>query len=1053
MLQASGRAYVCWQCTARHLGAGRSSTWLRTPSVSVSVSVAGERCKATHSHPPHSKSHSQTHSKTHSHSHSHSHTRSTNSTSTRNLATVRDTRANYNGSAAGSGNRKPKLSIRERLRKWEEDNPGQAEMMLCDYADDSFLSNNLTRPQNVGMAQVGFQDSSPMFAGDELVDLRSDDAMLEVGDMVELSSMGLRRPLLAICLGRINGYEHFYTDSGKWFSTIAVRTLFVVNQFASPEEVGPVIAALPPAEVSIEDLNVLQDLGSGPSRTAGAALLRKMLEFSQKSEAVYQANAGTLDASSSFIGDPVKHRYLTLHEIADLLLPDTDKYGGKFSPQSLYAVHRALLQDEVFFRPLRHTGHRRSYMFEISPLSEVRIIQKVEKLVRDYLDKRSYYSNPGSTSGQPIDSFVRNARDIIDQSRKRREWSQHGIIGPSSKPVRTKPEWSAIDMEILQFIELWAGYQKFPTHSRLQTLGAALLQAVGRYEEARGYLPSLGWTFLQEVGWIPPWEIPARYNLRFPGVEIKRGGSYVRPFLGLLDRHLKPDTLSLIRKPLNDVTAYCIDDITAGEIDDAVSLERTSNPEEYWIHVHVADPASSFGADTPVAKHAELIPEAIYLPGHLEPMLPASLIHERFSLAPDRPCLTFSALVNTDGVVLEEKITANTLKDVVYMTYENAALAIGEMREDVYAGGAEWALGTEPKVKTANRKMSQPDDLTTEQKNDLTILSKLGKTIQEKRLEKGAIPFFQSRPMATVGFDGVMVKESQGFITTAGDPQIRVHYSQRSRTDLVENAMKLANEVAARWCHERGIPIPYRTQPHALRNAALVQQYARDVLSPMLNSGVRPDETVWRHMWSLLGVDEVSTSPNPHFTLGSDMYTKATSPLRRFSDLIVHWQIEAALLEEEKLNRKLVGSKWDKQGDDLSFLPFSHDSLNRMLPMLRLCEKQARALSNVDGMDQWILQAMVRAWRFKEASLPETFKLTVRHVARSRILGQLDWFERRAIIKHDALNNVAVLADVRADDVIEVRLTDIDVHANMIFVEALSVLEKAKDKEQAAERV
>ncbi|KAI1128395.1 hypothetical protein F5Y10DRAFT_240595 [Nemania abortiva] len=1015
MLQASGRSYVCWRCAARRLGPGPLSSWSRTSPATG--------------------------------------TRHTNLAPRRGLATVHHTKSNYDGpeglSAAGQP---PKIPIRERLRRWQQENPTQGEMMLSDHPDYGDLTNNVTRPQNVGMAQIDVNDSSPLFVGDELVDLRSDDAMLDAGDLVELQSGTSRRPILAICLGRINGYEHFYTISGKWFSTSGVQTLFVVNNFATPEDLKPVIAALPPAEVAIEDLNTLQDLGEGPSQEAGAALLRKMLMFSQHAEAIYQENAGTLDASSAFIGDPVKHRYLTLHEITDLLLPDTIKHGGKFSTQSLYAVHRALLQDEVFFRPLRLTGHKRSYLFEVSPLSEVRIIQKVEKIVRDYLDQRGDYRNTQATARSPVESFVANAQKVIDESRKHREWSRNGIIGPSSKPVQAKVDWSTTDLEILQFIELWASYQKFPQYSTLQTLGSALLRAVDRYQEDRGYLASTGWTFLQEVGWIPPWEIPARYSVRFPGVDIKRGGSYVRPFMGMLDRYLKRDMLSLIRKPLKNVTAYCIDDITAREIDDAVSLQQTSNPEEYWIHVHVADPASSFGADTPVAKYAELIPEAIYLPGHLESMLPESVIHDRFSLAPNRSCLTFSALVNMDGVILNEKITANTLTEVVYMTYEDAASAIGETREDPFGEGAQWGLGARQKIQTVNRKMARPEDLTEDQKNDLAILSKLGKAIQAGRLEKGATPFFQPRPTATVDFDGVKQKESDGFIVASGDPLIHVHYSQRSGTDLVENAMKLANEVAARWCHQRGIPIPYRTQPHALHNAALVQQYARDVLNPMLNSGIRPDETVWRRMQSLLGVDEVSTTPGPHFTLGSDMYTKATSPLRRFGDLIVHWQIEAALLEEKKLGRKLKGNEDGKgKGDDLSFLPFDRERLDRMLPMLRLREKQARALTNIDGADQWILQAMVRAWRFKEAPLPETFKMTVTHVTRSRIFGRLDWFDRRAILKHDSLNGVILGAEARLGDVIEVRLNDINVHSKRIFVEALRVLEKVGGQKQETE--
>ncbi|KAI1368705.1 hypothetical protein F5Y08DRAFT_294554 [Xylaria arbuscula] len=1005
MLQASGRSYVCWRCASRSLASRQSSPWSRK------ALLTGGICKAN---------------------------QLTSQPSTRALATVRHEQNSYDATGGSPASEEEEfLPIRERLRRWEEENPSKGEAMLSDLASRGSLSNSYTRPMNVSTMPFEPEDSAPLFIGDELADLRADDAMLSAGDLVELASEGSRRPVVAICLGRFDGYEHFYSVSGKWFSALGIRTLFVVNNFATADELKPIIDSIPTTEILIEDLNTLQDLGGGPTQTAGAGILRKMLQFIQNAEAVYQANAGTLDASSSFIGDPVKHRYLTLHEIAELLLPETNKHGGRFSPQSLYAVHRALMQDEVFFRPLRHKGHERSYLFEVSPLSEVRIIQSIERIVREYLGMNGDARSAASKSRSPLASFVARAQTLIDASRKTREWSNTGIIGPSTKTAQNKPEWSSTDLEILQFIELWASYQIFPKYSRLQGLGSALLRAVNRYQEAQGYTSATGWTFLQEVGFIPPWEIQARYNVRFPGVEIERGGGYVRPFMGMLDRHLKKDMLSSIRTPLSKATTYCIDDLSAREIDDAVSLERTSNPKQYWIHVHVADPASSFGADTPIAKYAELIPEAIYLPGHLEPMLPENLISDRFSLAPDRPCLTFSALVSTDGVILDEKITANTLKNVIYMTYEDAALAIGETLESPSTESPA------SKAQPANRKMTEPGDLTESQKSDLMILSQLGKAVQAGRLEKGASPFFAPRPTATVNFDAVKQKESDGYITTSGDPLIQVHYSQRSGTDLVENAMKLANEVAARWCFERGIPIPYRTQPHASRNMAFLQQYARDVVNPMLTAGARPEDRVWRLFRSQVGIDEVSTTPGPHFTLGSDMYTKATSPLRRFGDLIVHWQIERALLEERKLKRKLIGpNHGEHKADDLSFLPFSRDRLDRMLPMLRLREKQARTLTNIDGTDQWILQAMARAWQFKDGLLPDTFKLTVQHVARSSIIGPIDWFERKATLKYSALNNVIASKHVRIGDVIEVRLTDINVYSRQIHVEALRVIEK-----------
>lgn len=857
--------------------------------------------------------------------------------------------------------------------------------------------------------------------------------------------------MLAVALGTINGYEQYYTSSGKWFSGLGVKTLFVVHGFAEPAELEPIIAQLPPFETPVEALNAMQDLGGGPSQAAGAPLLRRMLQFAHDAEAVYQANAATLDASSSFIGHPEKHRYLTLHEIAELLIPESSKQDGRFSPTTLYAVHRAILQDEVFFRPLKQVGHRRSYIFEVSPLSEVRLIQKVENMVRGYLESKPARNRESkSDKAHQIDKFVSSAQKVIDRSRKAREWTESGIIGPSKATATAETPsthgWSDTDREILQFMQLWAGYQKFPNYSRLQALGSALLRAVDRYPDAEALTPSVGWSFLQEVGWIPPWEIPARYSIRFPEIEIKRGGSFIRPSLGTIDQHLKSDILSHLRKDLDGVTAYCIDAESTMDIDDGVSLERTSNPNQYWIHVHVADPASSIAAETPVAKHAELVPATIYLSGHFERMLPETLSEDKFSLAADRPCLTFSALVDTDGIVLDQKITPGYLKHVVYMTDEDVVAVLGDSRNDPFKNDSAISIGAIPEAKPPPRKMTRAKDVTDEQLNDLKLLTDLGRAVQARRLNKGATPFFQPRPDAKAYFDEVTMEEDdRGFLTVSGDPSIHIRYSHNSVSDLVQNAMRLAGEVAARWCHDRGIPIPYRTQPHALRNVTAVQQYARDVINPLLEAGIRPDDSHSRRMRMLLGSDDISTTPSPHFTIGADMYTKATSPLRRFSDLIVHWQIEAAILEEHRRGQSLVGNTDD------SFLPFNRNRLDRLLPMLRFREKQTRTLSNSDGTDQWILQALVRAWKFGEASLPETFKMTVSHIAgRRTVMGRLNWFDRLAHLETDALNGVKRMSEIRLGDVFEVKLKDVNVHSKLILVEAISILESAQDKMAAA---
>ncbi|KAI5866873.1 RNB-domain-containing protein [Durotheca rogersii] len=1002
MWRVPNRSYICWRCASR--------------SVAPDPVVSGSGARLL--------------------------PRATQPLQIRALATVRDrvARGANSNQKQHAQNRKEKLNIRERLRIWDEENQDEAKLIISDFADMGEVSNSFTRPQNLSMGQ--FEITPPLFDGDELSDLRSDSANLGPGDMVELSSEGSRRPMLAIYLGRLNSYAHFYTSTGKWFTGLGVRSLFVVRRFIEPAELEPVIKELPSSSAPLAAINTLHDLGHNPSRTAGSRLLRKMVAFDQEAQYVYQANAATLDVSSSFIGDPVKHRYLTLHEIAEILLPASYQREGKFDPHALYAVHRALLQDEVFFRPLRHTGHKSSYLFEISPLSEVRIIKNVEKMIRAHLTRKPYSRKGAQEEPSPLDEFVYRARMRIDQSRQSRRWTNAGIIGspirPNSMPPAESHQWSGTDLEVLKFIELWAGYRKFPSYSRLQCFGSTLLRLVKRYEEAENLTASTGWTFLQEIGWIPPWEIPARYSIRFPDVEIQRGGGYIRPYDGNLDEHLREDILSPMRKVWDGITAYCIDAETTTDIDDGVSLERTSDPHQFWIHVHVADPASSVLPETVIAGYAELIPQTIYLPGHFERMLPDTFGQDKFSLAPNRRCLTFSALVDKDGVVLDRKITPGILKDVVYITSEDVATAIGETRALPTYRGPELTLGRIPEAQPAERPMMRHDNLSSDQKKELALLSELGNALHALRLSRGATPYYPPQPQAQVYFDDeIKRREEDHFGFGISHPSIHLSYTSDSGTDLVGNIMRLAGEVAAEWCHERGIPIPYRTQPHAAQNIAAVQQYIRDVFNPLLNAGARPDDNIWRQMWSLIGNDELSTTPGPHVTMGVSMYTKATSPLRRFSDLLVHWQVEAALIEENRRGTSLVGNKDD------TFLPFTRAQLDRMLPLIRVREKQARALMNGDGKDQWILQALARAWEFKEAKIPKTFQFHVTHVnGRRSILGRLNWFERPATLRSETLNDILKMAHARIGDVYEVKIKNVNVHGTQIIVEAIRVIKK-----------
>ncbi|MGD8587572.1 MAG: RNB domain-containing ribonuclease [Chromatiales bacterium] len=117
------------------------------------------------------------------------------------------------------------------------------------------------------------------------------------------------------------------------------------------------------------------------------------------------------------------------------------------------------------------------------------------------------------------------------------------------------------------------------------------------------------------------------------------------------------------------------------------------------------------------------------------------------------------------------------------------------------------------------------------------------------------------------------------------EQQVQIHPlpSLESR-EMVTDLMLMAGEAVARYCLEREIPLPFASQappdaPGEPQGMAAMHAYRRQF---------KPTQ--------------VKTQPEAHAGLGLALYSRSTSPLRRYSDLLTHQQLRAHLEGREPMD-------------------------------------------------------------------------------------------------------------------------------------------------------
>lgn len=158
----------------------------------------------------------------------------------------------------------------------------------------------------------------------------------------------------------------------------------------------------------------------------------------------------------------------------------------------------------------------------------------------------------------------------------------------------------------------------------------------------------------------------------------------------------------------------------------------------------------------------------------------------------------------------------------------------------------------------------------------LAALAEIAERYRRRRLAQGAAEIDLPEVSVRLDADEVLIRPIE----------------RTGSRSLVTELMLMAGEAAARYCQARELPIPYATQPAPERieqPASMAAMYAYRRL-------FKPSRTV---------VGE----PGRHFGLGLDAYTRVTSPLRRYADLLVHQQLRRQLCGGEPLSAEQVSQR------------------------------------------------------------------------------------------------------------------------------------------------
>ena len=323
------------------------------------------------------------------------------------------------------------------------------------------------------------------------------------------------------------------------------------------------------------------------------------------------------------------------------------------------------------------------------------------------------------------------------------------------------------------------------------------------------------------------------------------------------------------RMDLRALPIFTIDSAETKDIDDAISLTRTSDGG-FELGVHIADVSNYVKPGTELDNEAFSRATSVYYADQVVPTLPKALSNGICSLNENELRLAFSCLMRLDkeGNLTDYRFVKSIIRSRVKGVYsEINALLAGTADAEIKAKYADVI-------------------------DQLPAMKELYGHRARLRRERGCMDIESGEVKLILDENGRCIDVKK---RTSGESE-----------SMIEEFMLLANQCAAHFARVKQIPFVYRVHEepnaeklerlHALLQACGINDhFAKDVPTPKelsaILEGVRGtpyEQIINTGMLRCMSKALYEEKPKGHYGLVLKDYAHFTSPIRRYPDLAIH---------------------------------------------------------------------------------------------------------------------------------------------------------------------